>query len=271
MNEALINTSSTMALGTCSLLVSTYNWPEALELVLTSIVQQTIIPTEVVIADDGSKPQTAEVINAFKNKLNIKHVWHEDKGFRKTLIMNNAIKEVSHDYIIQIDGDMLLHPNFVEDHLHFAKENFFIKGSRAMLPSNFTQQVLRKKELNFSLMRSVVKSKINATRLPKLAFLFFGSKTRTNNLRGCNFAFWKKDFIAVNGYNNNLTGWGHEDIELAARLVNNGVYRRQLKMAATCFHLYHHLNERNNESQNLSVYYDTIREKTKTIPNGYNF
>lgn len=257
-------------LENCSLLISTYNWPDALELVLKSVTQQTILPNEVVIADDGSSHKTSEIINSFKNQLNIKHIWQEDIGFRKTLIMNKAVRQISNEYVVQIDGDMLLHPMFIEDHLKFAKANHFIKGSRAMLPDDLTKQILSNKTFDFKVMRAAVKSKINASRIPQLAFLFFGSKTRTNNLRGCNFAFWKKDFIAVNGYNNDLIGWGHEDIELAARLVNNGVFRRQLKMVANCFHLYHTINSRENEHTNLSVYHQTVDKKIKTVPNGFN-
>lgn len=259
-----------MKLINCSLLISTYNWPEALDMVLKSVTAQTILPIEVVIADDGSNEETSNVINQYQSILNIKHIWHADNGFRKTLIMNKAVKAISQNYIIQIDGDMLLHSNFIEDHLRFAKENYFIKGSRAMLPEFVSNKIIKEKILDFSYFKKNVKSKINATRIPSLSFLFFGDKKRSNNLRGCNFAFWKKDFIAVNGYNNDLTGWGHEDIELAARLVNNGVHRRQLKMVAVCFHLYHKINSRDNELTNMSVYKEVVSKKINTIPNGFN-
>lgn len=256
--------------STCSLLISTYNWPQALDLVLKTVTLQTVVPNEVVIADDGSTDATFKIIDRYKALLNIKHVWQSDDGFRKTLIMNKAIKEITQDYIIQIDGDMLLHSKFIEDHLFFAKKNYFTKGSRAMLSEPITNQIIKEKTLDFSYFKKNVKSKINATRLPAFAFLFFGNKKRTNNLRGCNFSFWKKDFVGVNGYNNDLTGWGHEDIELAARLVNNGVQRRQLKMVAICYHLYHKINPRVNELDNLTVYKETVLRKIATIPNGFH-
>jgi glycosyltransferase involved in cell wall biosynthesis len=253
----------------CTLLISTYNWPEALELVLKSVTLQTVIPSEIIIADDGSTQETKEIIDSYKRVLNIKHVWHKDEGFRKTIIMNKAIREAENDYIVQIDGDIILHPKFIQDHLHFAKENHFIKGSRAMLHQNLTQEILKLKTFDFSVLSNHVRSKINATRIPFLAPLFFGNKYRTNNLRGCNFAFWKKDFILVNGYNNEINGWGHEDIELAARLVNNGTLRRQFKMIAVCFHLHHKINTREKEMDNLFVYAQTVKQNIKTIPNGY--
>lgn len=254
----------------CSLLISTYNWPNALDLVLKSVLGQTRIPSEIVIADDGSGNETFAVIQGYQNTLNIKHIWHEDLGFRKTIIMNKAVNAITNEYVVQVDGDMLLHPNFIEDHLNFAKKNHFIKGSRSMLSQSFTEKILSSKLLDFSFFRNNARSKINATRSPLLAKIFFGDKSRTDNLRGCNFAFWKKDFIAVNGYNNDLLGWGHEDVELAARLVNNGVFRRQLKMVAICHHLYHNINSRVNEVDNLQVYKDTVSHRIKTIPNGFH-
>ena len=253
----------------CTLLISTYNWPEALELVLKSVTLQTVIPSEIIIADDGSTQKTKEIIDSFKTELNIKHVWHKDDGFRKTIIMNKAIKEAEREYIIQIDGDMILHPKFIKDHIHYAKENYFIKGSRAMLHQKLTQEVLELKAFNFYVLSKNVRSKINATRIPFLAPLFFGNKYRTDNLRGCNFAFWKKDFILVNGYNNDINGWGHEDVELGARLVNNGILKRQFKMIAVCFHLYHKINTREKELNNLLIYEQTVKQHIKIIPNGY--
>ena len=257
------------SLKNCTLLISTYNWPQALELVLKSVTLQTVIPSEIIIADDGSTDETKKVIDFYKISINIKHIWHKDDGFRKTIIMNKAIKEAQHDYIVQVDGDMILHPKFISDHLYYAKENYFIKGSRAMLHQNLTQEILQSKTFDFTVLSKNVRSKINATRASFLAPLFFGNKYRTNNLRGCNFAFWKKDFIAVNGYNNEINGWGHEDIEIAARLVNNGTLRRQFKMIAVCFHLYHKINTREKESVNLSVYEQTVKQNIKTIQNGY--
>lgn len=254
----------------CALLISTYNWPSALDLVLATVVNQTKIPFEVVIADDGSNEDTFEVIKKYQNLLNVKHIWHEDNGFRKTIIMNKAIQAVTQKYIVQIDGDMLLHPHFIEDHLRFAKHRHFIKGSRAMLLENTTSEVLRSKEVDFLFLRNNCRSKINATRAPVFAPFFFGNKKRTNNLRGCNFAFWKDDFIAVNGYNNDLTGWGHEDIELASRMVNHGVYRRQLKMVAVCFHLFHKLNKRDMENKNFAVYEETVKRGTSYATNGFS-
>lgn len=259
-----------MAINSTSLVISTYNWPDALELVLKSVLNQTIAPNEILIADDGSGEATKNVIETFQQQTTIpvKHYWHEDNGFRKTIIMNKAIGEATGNYIIQIDGDIILHPQFIADHLQDAVEGFYIKGSRSMLTAERTAKIMQTKNIAIHPSSSGVGSKINATHFPLLAFLFRGDHFRSNNLRGCNFSFWKKDFVAVNGYNNDLEGWGHEDIELAARLTNLGVKQRQLKLKAICFHLYHKINARDNEDLNYKKYLKAVSDNTIACKSG---
>ncbi|HYK77717.1 MAG TPA: glycosyltransferase family 2 protein [Daejeonella sp.] len=256
---------------TATLLISTYNWPQALDLVLLSVLKQTVLPLEVVIADDGSGPETRNLIENYRKQFQIpvKHIWHEDQGFRKTQILNKAIRQINGEYIIQIDGDIVLHPRFIEDHLQNIQPGYFVKGSRGMLDKEKTTKVLQSRNIDFTPFQWGLSSRINATRLTTLSPLFYGPPEKTRDFKGCNFAVWKKDFIAVNGYNNALTGWGHEDIELAARLVNLGIKRRHLKMTAVCFHLHHQLNCRKQENSNLQVYYKTLDENISTCSNGY--
>ena len=255
-----------------SLLISTYNWPQALDLVFRSLLVQTKMPLEIVIADDGSKSETGKLIDSYRNQFSvpIKHIWQEDDGFRKTIIMNQSVSKTEGDYIIQIDGDIILHPRFIEDHLNEAREGFFIKGSRGMLSQKKSDEIFKTKCIQISPFDKGLKSKINGTRLIWASRFFYGDPQKTNDLRGCNFAFWKKDFIAVNGYNNSITGWGHEDIELAARVVNYGVKRKQLKMLAVCYHLHHQLNSRKEEDVNMSIYENAVINKIFRCQNGYD-
>jgi glycosyltransferase involved in cell wall biosynthesis len=259
-----------MSIKSTTLLISTYNWPEALELVFNSILQQSVMVNEILIADDGSDNRTKSVIEAFSKQTSIlvKHFWQEDNGFRKTIIMNRALSSASGDYVIQIDGDILLHTHFIEDHLTEAKKGFYIKGSRSMLSANRSRQILNTKNIRIHPLAEGVGSKINASRLPLFSFLFRGDKLKSSNLRGCNFSFWKEDFVAVNGYNNDLEGWGHEDIELAARLTNLGIKQRQLKLKAVCFHLYHKINPRHNEDVNYIKYLTVVKDGTIKCKNG---
>ena len=110
-----------------SLLISTYNWPQALDLVLLSVEKLTCKPDELLIADDGSRTETTQLIDAFKktSSITVRHIWHEDKGFKRSEILNKAIAKSTSDYIIQTDGDCILHPSFVKDHIFLAKKKIF--------------------------------------------------------------------------------------------------------------------------------------------------
>src|ERR1700712_1648813 len=117
------------------ILISTYNWPRALESILLSILGQSRLPDRILIADDGSGYETQMLIDKYRRYFNIpvEHIWQEDKGFRKTLILNKAMKYASSDYIIQIDGDIILHRNFIKDHINNARKKSFVQGCRTIL------------------------------------------------------------------------------------------------------------------------------------------
>lgn len=254
-----------------ALLISTYNWKAALDLVLQSVQIQTVLPDEILIADDGSNEDTKNLIEQWKIKfaIPVKHFWHKDNGFRKTIILNKAIKGSDADYIIQIDGDIILSPQFIQDHIEELKKGFFLNGSRALINEENTKKLLKSGVLDLKKTKKNIKNKINATRFPLLSKFFRKDHIKSNNVKGCNFSFWKNDFIAVNGYNNEMNGWGHEDIELAARLNNIGIKQRRLKMKAICYHLHHSYFDRQNENKNFSTYKNVVEKKIITCENGY--
>ncbi|WP_316802711.1 glycosyltransferase family 2 protein [Pedobacter nototheniae] len=259
-------------LPSVALLISTYNWPAALELVLLSIAKQTRMPNEIVIADDGSKEDTKALIERFKVEFNlpIKHVWHEDKGFRKSLILNKAVKQITSSYIIEIDGDIIVHPKFVADHLKGAQAGYFVQGSRSMITEEKANEILKTKNTNFSIFTTGLYSRFNALRVPVLTKIFLLDPSNPFHIKGCNLAFWKKDYIQVNGYYNGFEGWGGEDYEFAARLLHSGIKRRRLKMAALAFHIFHKENSRSNTGPNDKIYRKTLAEKLTSCDNGYN-
>lgn len=255
-----------------ALLVTTYNWPEALKLVLDSVLVQTILPDEVIIADDGSGEATREVVEAFRRKTSIpvKHFWHPDEGFRKTIIINQAITGTSSDYIIQIDGDIVMHELFIRDHISEAEKGYFIRGSRVLLQEEITRKYLNNGQFErVSSFSKNVRNRINSLRIPFLAPLLIKKSQRSRNWIGCNCAFWRADFLKVNGYNNELKGWGHEDIELAARFINSGLYQKKVKLKAVCYHLHHPFNSRLHENINYRVYLDTLHHGIAYCANGY--
>jgi len=254
-----------------SLIISTYNWPEALKLCLLSIKQQTVLPSEVIIADDGSGPTTQAVIEEAKINfpVPIYHVWHEDIGFRKTIILNKAVRKSSTQYIIQIDGDVILEKHFLEDHISLSEPSVFIRGTRAHIAQNKLSGVYQSGRINFNFLSSGIINRFNAIRLPLFSFLFEKKSSNSERVRGSNLAYWKSDFILVNGYNNSLTGWGHEDEELAARFVNNNILKKAIKFKAVQFHLSHGQLSWASESEHAQEVKHTVQMKLKRCLNGY--
>lgn len=227
-----------------AVLISTYNWPEALDLCLASLSQQSRIPDQVVIGDDGSKEETRAVIDSWRDELNIVHEWQEDKGFRAARARNLALSQVSADYVICFDGDMVAHKDFVADHLAFAKKGSFVQGSRVLLNEEFSREVMQSPNLwkwdEMSISNGVLGNKKNLVRKPWMTRLIgLPSKACAKNTRTCNMGFWRADLYAINGFDNRYEGWGREDSDLAWRLVNYGVRRRKLKFSGIALHLYH--------------------------------
>ena len=253
-----------------AIVISTYNWPTALESIFQSILHQTFPPDEILVADDGSGFETHMLIEKYTHifKMPLMHVWQEDKGFRKALVLNKAIKLAKSDYIIQIDGDILLHKKFIEDHLKNAAANQFVQGCRVLLDEELTFEAIRKGRKFFPFYSSGLKNRINATRLPFLSFLMKNDPFSSHNTKACNLAFWRLHYVAVNGYDNRFNGWGFEDDEFVARLINYGVKKKRLKLAALCYHLNHKQESKLHEVRNMSIYRDTINRKNFFSVNG---
>lgn len=237
-----------------SVLVSTYNWPEALELSLRSMFSQTVLPTEIVIADDGSGPDTRKLIDRMRDESPVPliHVWQEDRGFRKTLILNKAIARMSGDYILQVDGDVLLSRHFVSDHLELAEPGCFVCGSRVKLSPRITDMIIASRGQGLHFWNFPLGFVANSFRSRLLRhYLATRYARQIDHLRGCNMAFWRSDIIKINGFNEDLSQWGHEDGEIAFRLHFAGVRKKTLKMGGNVYHLYHKESSRANEQRHL--------------------
>lgn len=221
---------------TVSLIISTYNWPRALYLCLDSVMQQTVMPSEILIADDGSGMSTRDVVKHFENisPVPVRHIWHEDNGFRLAAIRNKAIAASKGKYIIQIDGDLILQRNFIQDHMLFAREGCFVTGSRGIITELLTRKVLSGEITSLSPLMKGIRSSNNVVRIPIMSILYhtFGP---TRAPRGCNMAFWRNDLIRVNGYDEDFKGWGFEDAELCIRLNNSEIHQRCMKFRGRCF------------------------------------
>lgn len=255
-----------------SLLISTYNWKEALSLCLYSVLAQTVKPAEILIADDGSREDTRQMIEDMRKKTEIPivHVWHEDKGFRLSAIRNRTIAQAKGDYIIQIDGDIILDRHFIADHLELAEKGYFVCGSRVLLGKSYSSRLLKGLETHPAKFKQDYRFMLNSFR-SKILRHYLAVRYAKNSMlriRGCNMAFWKEDLLRVNGYNETLEMWGQEDVEISYRLLHAGVRKKQLKMGGVQFHLYHKFASRENLEFHEKVLKQVIENKTVWCENG---
>lgn len=267
-----------------SLIISTYNSPVALRTCLEGVLGQFTPPYEVLVADDGSTDSTSEVVAEFSRTAPFKvtHVWHPDEGFRLGAIRNKAIAAATGDYIVQIDGDILLEPHFIADHMEAATRGRFACGSRVLLDEELTRRLCADPSLPIGPFTHGVSNRKNAVRSRLLAAAMNALSPSRLKYRGCNMAFWRDDLIAVNGYDEAYSGWGCEDHDLVARLMNAGVQPMQLRHRAVCFHMWHPSSKesesfrRNNEllartraekrvrcDLGLDRYFDTPRDTSR--------
>lgn len=253
-----------------SIIVSTYNSPEWLEKVIWGFSAQTYKQFEVVIADDGSTNETANLIKKLQSQVafSIKHVWHEDNGFQKTIILNKAIKETSADYIIMTDGDCIPRKDFVEVHEKLRKPNIFLSGGYHKLSMDLSKLISKEDILSgncfnvdwlvsHGMKKSFKNNKLDSFGF-KSNFLNFITPT-TPSWNGHNSSAWKKDILAVNGFDERME-YGGEDRELGERLVNNGIKGKQIRYSTTCVHLDHARGYVNEKALAINT---QIRENTK--------
>lgn len=253
-----------------TLLISTYNWPQALELIFESILIQTKLPDEILIADDGSREETKELIQFYSAKFpfTVKHFWQEDKGFRKSKILNIAIANTNADYIIQIDGDCILHEKFIEDHICNSERNLYLYGSRVNILPNYVKSIFEKKIIKFNLFSKEIKNKTRTLHIPFFSKLQSKHDGISKKFRGCNVSYWRSDFLAVNGYNEDFEGWGREDSDLVIRMGNLGVKAKRLRYAGILYHIYHKVNSKHNLELNNSIQEKTINQKITRCEKG---
>ena len=232
-----------------SVIISTYNSPEWLEKVLYGYNTQTYRNFEVIIADDGSDHRTKDCIEALRNEVfyPITHVWHEDNGFQKTIILNKAIMVTATDYILMTDGDCIPREDFIEQHIKYREEGYFLSAGYYKLPMELSRKI--EKEDIFSgkcfdldwlkdngIKLSFKNNKLAASGL-KSWFLNYTTPT-TASWNGHNASGWKSDFIAVNGFDERMQ-YGGEDREFGERLLNNGIKSKQIRYSTICLHLDH--------------------------------
>lgn len=240
-----------------SLIISTYNRPEALKLCLLSVFNQKTMVSEIIVGDDGSKPETKELIDSMRNisPVPLRHVWQEDHGFRLAQIRNKCLAVASGDFVIQVDGDVILHPEFVSDHLKFAERGYYCKGGRVNLGKELTEKLCREGRLRTlgPFTKGIENKGENALHMTAVAhFLSHRYRRNKETALGCNMSFFMNDCAEVNGYDEYFEGWGGEDIDFGSRLKLIGLQKTHLKFAGIVFHLWHEDKFMYNKDKNLS-------------------
>jgi glycosyltransferase involved in cell wall biosynthesis len=250
-----------------SVVVTTYNRPDALEFVLKALAAQSQQPTDVIIADDGSSDSTLKLINKLHPQLPypLQHFWQEDSGFRAALARNKAAEISTGDYLIFIDGDCIPQTDFIKKHSQIAEKNCFVAGNRILLSQQFTSQLKSPiwawSALQWILpyLRRDINRFLPLIRLP-IQLLRKRYKKKWQGAKTCNLAVWRNDFFKINGFDENFKGWGHEDADLVVRLLCNGVSRKNGRFAVPVFHLWHPEADRSNEKENRQRLDDIINK-----------
>ena len=259
-----------------SVIVTTYNREDALEAVLRSLARQTDAEFEVIVADDGSGPETAALVEAWKARVGhrVEHVWHQDSGFRAAEIRNRAVLASRGTYVIFIDGDCIVRPDFVAIHRGLAEKGAFVTGNRILLSRKLTERILEQ-QLSPETWRFgrwiVERLRGGINRLSALLHLPLGPlrdmrRDKWQGARSCNLAIWRSDLDKVDGFDADYSGWGKEDSDLILRLLHAGVRRKDGVFATGVIHLWHAEADRsqlNDNERKLGVVVDGDRVRAQ--------
>ena len=246
--------------GLISIVVSTFNRDDALDAVLRSLSRQDDRGFEVVVADDGSGPATAALVERWKPRLSVplQYVWQEHRGFRAGEIRNRAIRAAHGDYVVFLDGDCLVRPDFVATHRSLAETGWFVTGNRALLTPALTGAVLGQGlEPERWGIAAWLKQRCTGglNRLAPVLRLPLGPLRKMRpqaweGARSCNLAVWRSDLDRVDGFDASFSGWGKEDSDLLVRLLHAGVRRKDGSYATGVLHLWHPAVDRSQLAEN---------------------
>jgi glycosyltransferase involved in cell wall biosynthesis len=243
-----------------SVIVTTYNREDALEAVLSALSGQSDREFEVVVADDGSRPTTAALIERWKGRLGVplSHAWQADRGFRAAEIRNRALLAARGDYCIFLDGDCIARADFVATHRRLAERGWFVTGNRVLLTRELTAAVLREGVLpqTWNLAQWINRrAQGGVNRLAAVLRLPLGPLRKLRpgqwlGARSCNLAVWRSDLELVDGFDASFRGWGREDSDLLIRLLHSGVRRKDGRFATGVIHLWHEEEDRSQLDAN---------------------
>ncbi len=230
-----------------SVVVTTYNNPRGLQLVLAGLRRQTVQDFELLIADDGSAPETAALIRDFASQapFAVRHVWHPDEGFRKCTISNKALLEASGDYLVFFDGDCIPGKGCLEIHVAAARRDSYLAGGAVYLDRSLSDQLTPEDVSSGRLDRpGLWWARVNKRRrllvrhLPVVRDLMNGRVPREPSWRGGNSSAWADHMRAVGGFDERFT-YGFEDADFGHRLQALGVHGRSIRYSNPVMHVEH--------------------------------
>lgn len=244
---------------TIDIIITAYNWPQALERTLTGLSQQTDTDFKVIIADDGSGPQTGALIQeiAKKSGLPITHCWHEDNGFRRAMILNKAVKASTAKQLIFTDQDAIPHPELVAHHRREFGENTIIVGGYMRLSEAYCENMTLETVRNRSYLEQLTSDRRRTLMWKHAKSIFYNLNPLHNHrpsIMGLNCSIDRQAFIGINGYDLNYEGWGQEDSDLANRLWKRRVRFRSCWHQCLVFHQWHPQHPTKQEKRNHAYY-----------------
>jgi glycosyltransferase involved in cell wall biosynthesis len=261
-----------------SVVITTYNRPDALEAVVEGCFAQDDKDFEIIIADDGSTANTRDCIERLRARspVPLKHVWQPDDGFRAAMARNRGTLAASGQYIIFLDGDCVPQRDFIARHRALARPGFLVSGSRILLSPALTARVLEQ-HLDLSALSLADKLRYRGAgdinkvlqlllRLPDAGRI--RRRFSWRRIKSCNLGVWRADLERVNGFDESFTGWGHEDSDLVVRLFHAGVLRKDGAFATEVFHLWHREAQRDQESSNRRVVLERAANHTTQAVKG---
>ncbi len=254
-----------------SVVVTTYNWPEALRVCLESFRHQDVGNFEVIVADDGSGPATAELIRGIGDgfPVPIRHVWHPDEGFRLAAIRNRAIDQAAGDYIILMDGDCFVLANFVRQHLLLREPDRFLSGRRSWLGPRLTRRILAAERPPARTWPSYflwafagqVTGPFELVAAPPKLWFRYRLAERWQRAQTCNLGFWRAHCLAVGGFDERYVDHGLEDSDFVVRLIRSGVRRKEGAHGAIVLHLSHPRRQRAPGARNAALFAELLESQ----------
>jgi glycosyltransferase involved in cell wall biosynthesis len=255
-----------------AVIVATYNRPDALAALLKGYLHQDDPDFEVIIADDGSRDEVRKLVESFTTRapFSLTHLWHEDRGFRAAVMRNRSLAATRADYVIYTDGDCVPPRDFVRRHRRLAEPGYFLSGNRILLGEAFTARALVQRLPIYdwstphwlgAWIRRDINRWLPLVRLPDGAFRK-RMPDRWEGVKTCNLSAWRKDLIAVNGFDEAYAGkWGLEDSDLTIRLIHAGVKHKSARFAAPVFHLWHREADKRGFDENQRLLAELIASK----------